>query len=90
VPYRVRVWLVMIACVCFCAVGGYPIVRGVSPWPLPVLLVVIAASVVWWVLYGPYEARRLRRERKAKGLCVRCGYDLRRTPRRCRSGGEGA
>jgi hypothetical protein len=50
----------------------------------PVLLVVpfvgVAVTGLAFVLYGRAE---LAAERKSKGLCLRCGYDLRATPGRC-------
>jgi hypothetical protein len=51
------------------------------PWPMLVMSGLVGALMyVWYRVERPGE---LRRERKAKGLCVRCGYDLRGTPQRC-------
>jgi hypothetical protein len=33
--------------------------------------------------FGMFTGRRRRRDRRANGLCIRCGYDLRSTPKRC-------
>jgi hypothetical protein len=47
---------------------------------LPVWLIVILAGVppLMWVRVGIR-----RRQRRRKGLCLNCGYDLRATPQRC-------
>jgi hypothetical protein len=46
--------------------------------PLWSVVAVTAPAPAWWVVA---TARRRRRERR--GLCRRCGYDLRATPGRC-------
>ena len=74
--HSVRAALAIAACAGFYAVAAYAIAAGASPWPRVFVLVVVATLAMLWVLYGPYEAHLLRRERKAKGLCVACGYDL--------------
>jgi len=54
-------------------------------WSLPFL--VIGALVIFipvGVARGVHDHRRLRAEsRAARGLCPRCGYDLRASPLRC-------
>jgi hypothetical protein len=53
---------------------------SVARGPLPVLfaavLPTLAAVTVWVCWDRPDEIRRQRQERRAKGLCERCGYDL--------------
>jgi hypothetical protein len=43
--------------------------------PAPALLIPLIPALAAWYLWD--RPRELRRERRAKGLCVRCGYDLR-------------
>jgi hypothetical protein len=47
-------------------------------WSLALLW--LSLPVGWLFLYRGHWRRRRRRE---KGLCVKCGYDLRGTPDRC-------
>jgi hypothetical protein len=50
-----------------------------------------AAVIPWWVLSPPLallpalwlRRRFIARRRRAKGLCLKCGFDLRATPVRC-------
>ena len=51
----------------------------------PVLLLGISG----WVVYGRIFRRRVA-ARRAAGLCVHCGYDLRATPERCPECGAAA
>jgi hypothetical protein len=50
---------------------------------VPYWVVVLAASVLPTVYAAYGKCYRLRAERAAKGLCPRCGYDLRATLDRC-------
>jgi hypothetical protein len=45
-----------------------------SPWALVGVLGILPAAVLW---------KRSSSSRRAQGLCLRCGYDLRATPERC-------
>ena len=51
------------------------------PRPLARAIPLASAMVLAWYLWD--RPRELRRERREKGLCVQCGYDLRATPGRC-------
>jgi hypothetical protein len=60
-----------------------PYPRPTDIWLIPfwLLLPMAAALQVWWAVYF---GRRWRRSRRlTRGLCVKCGYDLRATPGRC-------
>jgi hypothetical protein len=46
--------------------------------PLPLLAIASAILPAWWVVL--WRRSRLRQKR---GVCSRCGYDLRATPERC-------
>ena len=50
--------------------------RGPVPVLLAAVLPTLAAVTVWYCWDRPDEIRRKRQERRAKGLCERCGYDL--------------
>ena len=52
------------------------IVRPLRPQPFGFLVnSLLYAAALWLLVCGPREVRR--RLRKRRGLCVRCGYDLR-------------
>jgi hypothetical protein len=51
-----------------------------TPKALALLIPLTPALLAWYWWDRP---RELRRERRATGLCVRCGYDLRGTPQQC-------
>ncbi|HET6248823.1 MAG TPA: hypothetical protein VFE47_14090 [Tepidisphaeraceae bacterium] len=59
----------------------------------PVWAMFLSQGMIWTILgtqwYWGWQNRRQRR-RKARGLCVACGYDLRATPRRCPECGKEA
>jgi hypothetical protein len=59
--------------------------RGTPPpGPFIPYWVVIAAAGLWPAWYVPrLVGEHRRRRREARGLCWRCGYDLRATPHRC-------
>src|SRR5688572_13215444 len=72
--------------------GRLGFASAVYPWPgagaermfrVPtwfVVLTCVAAAAPSWYAWG---RRRQRRQRKERGLCRSCGYDLRGTPERC-------
>jgi hypothetical protein len=56
-------------------------------WRAPFLsLFIWTAALPFWMFVLPYV--RAREDRKKQGLCRRCGYDLRATPKRCPECGE--
>jgi len=50
------------------------------PFALPVL---VTGVVVLWPLLRKFRHRRISAERRIRGLCSFCGYDVRATPGRC-------
>lgn len=47
-------------------------------WPMGAMLgTLLAGSIAAFIIDRPYEHRRARLKRAAKGLCTRCGYSLR-------------
>jgi hypothetical protein len=68
----------------FTAMMDYPSeLNEVTTWCAPAWFIIALTTPLplWEVL--EFRRRRLRKNRLAKGLCVRCGYDLRATPERC-------
>jgi hypothetical protein len=63
------IWLILVAVLLFDGA-----MHGDVGMVLPLLLVATLGFFAWYRWDRPHE---LRRERRAKGLCVRCGYDLR-------------
>ena len=66
-------------------VSGEARVTRVPLWPAVALTTPLPA--VWAFKWA---RRRQRRRRRARGLCPRCGYDLRATPGRCPECGAAA
>ena len=66
--------------------GGTEVIPKVLPlrpiWLGFAINTVFYALILWLITLGPFSARRMIRHRR--GLCIKCGYDL-----RGRSGGEG-
>ncbi len=58
--------------------GGF-IVPVQPVWPGIAINTAVYAVVLWLLFAGPFVLRRWRRIRR--GLCVKCAYDLRGTPR---------
>ncbi len=53
-----------------------PVVLPVVPiWPGFAINTVFYAGILWLLFAGPFALRR--RSRRRRGLCVKCGYDLR-------------
>ena len=50
--------------------------------PLQIPAFLFALPMAWYVLRTGHR-RRLRDERRSRGLCIECGYDLRASPQRC-------
>ena len=44
-------------------------------WPGFVIDTIMYAAIVWFVVFVPFATRRLIRRKR--GLCIKCGYDLR-------------
>jgi hypothetical protein len=59
-----------------------PITDVVIYSPTWIVASLLAAPAVAWRATVLHRRRRLNR-RRAAGLCIHCGYDLRATPRRC-------
>jgi hypothetical protein len=82
-PAVLRLLSIMAVCGVLYAAGAV----FVAELRAPVTAASVAAGVLLagvGVVYGsPSEQRALERERWEQGLCVKCGYDLRATPRRC-------
>lgn len=62
-------------------VSGLPLLVIVAA--LPVLVTVLAVAVISFVLYVSWRRRRSALMRELKGLCIRCGYDLRASSNQC-------
>ena len=63
--------------------SGVPTVFETRSVGVPHWLVALPAALPpgWWLAYAARRRRAVRR--RAAGLCVSCGYDLRATPGRC-------
>ena len=79
-----RLLLVAVLWVTAFAGAALAITYGVPRWLSFLLVLGSVMSAIYW-FYRPIEVER---ERKAKGQCVRCGYDLRGTPQRCPECGQ--
>jgi hypothetical protein len=49
--------------------------------PYWLLAILFAVSPAWWLIVT--RRRRIQKQRRLNGQCIRCGYDLRATPDRC-------
>ena len=85
-PVVLPVWLMLIAPLTLRDPSG----RWAKVGPLPDLpdapgavAVGLAYAVAFAASFALIHRHRLRSRPRAAGLCVRCGYDLRGTPRRC-------
>jgi DMSO/TMAO reductase YedYZ heme-binding membrane subunit len=75
VPQTLRALAFIVACVGAYSLWVLFLGRVPRPASIAVAFALVAAGVyVAWRIERPRELRRLRRER---GQCVRCGYDLR-------------
>ena len=57
--------------------------HAVLPLPAFVVAGLAVNFVALYVGFSWAHAAELRQKRREKGLCVRCRYDLRGTPRKC-------
>ena len=76
-------WVLSVA-----ALLGYGALRGDGTAELVVGLVLAVSWLLAWCFSDRPTALEL--ERRAKGLCVACGYDLRASPGRCPECGRAA
>ena len=44
-------------------------------WPGFAINTIFYAAILWFVMLGPFTARRIIRRKR--GQCIKCGYDLR-------------
>ena len=81
VPYPLRVALLIAFAAALYAVALFGMARTRFPLGLvwAVGMAVVLRGMIWAVLDRPARPWR----RRARGLCARCGYDLRATPDRC-------
>ena len=71
---RDRVMIVLGLCVL--CVAGMVVLPSVVPPPVSVLLLAALVLAASYAAYRVEHSPELEEQRRAKGLCTRCGYDL--------------
>src|SRR6185503_12783616 len=56
-----------------------PIIPTRNPWLLAAIVLTPPILIGWLAGFGNLRLQR-DRQRRIRGLCIRCGYDLRATP----------